>query len=560
MASSRSWSIAVSQPRIVVPTSSQEMRLAVMLSWTAEESMMNKKQFRRHSSPTGAKTRGGASTMNIITLLIFGLSTLIRSPPLPLHMQKHHPTPNQTFQDPPITYNPHHHTLPSLSKSPTPLHHQTTSIHTVNQHFLDAWMIILQRHGLLLRVHGAVWMYIRRFDVATRFHLPQKTWSQLHSDLFFLMRHPVILLSFMIVALDQLFWYQVLWHQYNTYCIRFEQGLWNMGQSYSITFGLLQYFETLKHNTSAPELFQSVSFIAILSISAPRQWISCWHNALWASCTTLCAWYYNYMAASSQTLRAWKVNLDIEAPQYQHITHILRAWHPWIHPFYYQGSPLRLLTHLIPQPLHHSLSTHHLYTGSTNIPQSALSVHNHTHLQQNTTASTPEQTLQHHQPHQKQQAPLLQHVDPKHQEPGATHRTPTTPPAITRQQRRRPDHRRTSRTHGQSLIQPPSRLQSQQQSHHHRRVRLALSQHHGLLKKTKPSSASKATPKHARAGLPSAQECEEHLQNARQDGNCSACNRQPPQRLRRRRLLHPLILDRRDLLHLIHSLLVKWDA
>ena len=143
---------------------------------------------------------------------------------------------------------------------------------------------------------------------------------------------------------------------------------------------------------------------------------------------------------------------------------------------------------------------------------------------------------------------------------GATHRTPTTPPAITRQQRRRPDHRRTSRTHGQSLIQPPSRLQSQQQSHHHRRVRLAPSQHHGLLKKTKPLSASKATPKHARAGLPSAQECDEHLQNVRQDGNCSACNRQPPRKLRRRRLLHPLILDRRDLLHLIHSLLVTWDA
>ena len=254
-------------------------------------------------------------------------------------------------------------------------------------------MIILQRHGLLLRVHGAVWMYIRRFDVATRFHLPQKTRSQLHSDLLFLMRYPVLLLSFTIVALNQLFWYQVPWHQYNTYCILFEQGLSNMAQSYWITFDLLQYFETLKHNTSALELFYSASFIAILPISAPRQWISCWRNALWASCTTLCAWYYNYMAASSQTLRAWKVNLDIGAPHYLHIIHILRAWHPWIHPFYYQGSPLRLLTHLIHQPQLHYLSTHHLYTGNTNTPQSALSVHSHTHLQQNTTASTPEQTL-----------------------------------------------------------------------------------------------------------------------------------------------------------------------
>ena len=87
----------------------------------------------QHSSPIGARTNGGASTMNTITPLIFGLSILIRSPPLQLHMQKHHPTPNQNFQGPPSTYNPHHHTLPFLSKSPTQPYHQTTSNHTQNQ-------------------------------------------------------------------------------------------------------------------------------------------------------------------------------------------------------------------------------------------------------------------------------------------------------------------------------------------------------------------------------------------------------------------------------------------
>ena len=61
-------------------------------------------------------------------------------------------------------------------------------------------------------------------------------------------------------------------------------------------------------------------------------------------------------------------------------------------------------------------------------------------------------------------------------------------------------------------------------------------------------------PKHARAGLQSAQECAERPQNARQDGNCSACNRPHPRRLRRRRRLHLRILDRRDLLHLTHRL------
>ena len=137
------------------------------------------------------------------------------------------------------------------------------------------------------------------------------------------------------------------------------------------------------------------------------------------------------MAASSQTLRAWKVNLDIVAPHFQHIIHILPAWHPWIHPFYYQGYRLHLLTQPFHQPLHHSNSTNLLYTGRTNMPQNALSAHSHTHLQQNTTASTPEPTLQHHQPHPKQQIPLLHHADQKHQEQGVTHQTQTTPPAIT---------------------------------------------------------------------------------------------------------------------------------
>ena len=104
-----------------------------MPSWTAEEFMMSKRQFSRHSSPIGARTNGGASTMNTITPLIFGLSILIRSLPLQLHMQKHHPTPNQKLQGPPSMYNPHHHTLPFLSKSPTQPYHQTTSNHTQNQ-------------------------------------------------------------------------------------------------------------------------------------------------------------------------------------------------------------------------------------------------------------------------------------------------------------------------------------------------------------------------------------------------------------------------------------------
>ena len=91
---------------------------------------MSKKQFSRHSSPTGARTRGGASTMNTITPRIFGLSSLIRSPPLQLHMQKHHLTPNQNFQDPPTTYNPLHLTLPFSSNSLTHPCHHTTSHYT----------------------------------------------------------------------------------------------------------------------------------------------------------------------------------------------------------------------------------------------------------------------------------------------------------------------------------------------------------------------------------------------------------------------------------------------
>ena len=101
-----------------------------MLSWTAEEFMMSRRQYSRHSSPTGARTNGGASTTDTITPPIFGLSIQIRSLPLKLHMQRHHPTPNQKLQGPPSIYNPHHHTLPFSSKSPTQPYHHTTSTYT----------------------------------------------------------------------------------------------------------------------------------------------------------------------------------------------------------------------------------------------------------------------------------------------------------------------------------------------------------------------------------------------------------------------------------------------
>ena len=187
MPSSKSWSIAVSQLRTVDPSLSQEMWLAVMLSWTAEESMMSKKQFSRHSSPTGARTRGGASTMNTITVCpawsdhLHYNSTCRSIIPLPTRTSRVHLLRTTNTTTP-------YHSWVSLQPQ---LHHQTTSNHTHNQTFFDTWKIILQRHGLLLRLHGAIWMYNRRFDVATRFHLPQKTWSLRHSDLFFIMRHPV---------------------------------------------------------------------------------------------------------------------------------------------------------------------------------------------------------------------------------------------------------------------------------------------------------------------------------------------------------------------------------
>ena len=92
--------------------------------------MMSRRQYSRHSSPTGARTNGGASTTNTITPQIYGLSILIRSLPLKLHMQKHHPTPNQKLQGPPSIFNPHHHTLPSLSKTPTQPCRHTTSNYT----------------------------------------------------------------------------------------------------------------------------------------------------------------------------------------------------------------------------------------------------------------------------------------------------------------------------------------------------------------------------------------------------------------------------------------------
>ena len=130
MLSSRSWSIAVSQLRTVDPSSSQEMWLAVMLSWTPEECMMSRRRCSGHSSPTDARTNGGASTTNTITPPIFGLSTLIRSFPLKHHMQRHHPTPNQKLPDPPSTYNLRHHNLPFSSKSLTHPCHHTTSPYT----------------------------------------------------------------------------------------------------------------------------------------------------------------------------------------------------------------------------------------------------------------------------------------------------------------------------------------------------------------------------------------------------------------------------------------------
>ena len=241
MPSWRSWSIAVSQLRTVDPSLSQEMWLAVMLSWTAEEFMMSRKQFSRHSSPTGARTRGGASTMNTITPRIFGLSSLIRSPPLQLHMQKHHPTPNQNFQGPPSTYNPHHHTLPFLSKPPTP---------TSPSDHLQPWKMILQRHGHLLRLHGAIWMYNRRFDVATRFHLPQKTWSQRHSNLS---SEWDTLLHFLrySCSMGSAIWILFTWTQYNMSYNLFEQEIWNMEQTYVVTLDLLS---TLRHWSTTPPI------------------------------------------------------------------------------------------------------------------------------------------------------------------------------------------------------------------------------------------------------------------------------------------------------------------
>ena len=137
------------------------------------------------------------------------------------------------------------------------------------------------------------------------------------------------------------------------------------------------------------------------------------------------------MAASLQTSRAWNPKLDIVALRYHHIIHIPPAWRPWTYPFYYQGYPLHPLTQHILQPWHHFHTSNLQYTHRTIMPQNALSVHNHTHLQQNITASTPQPTLQHHQPHPEQQIPLLHHADQKHQEQGVIHQTQTTPPAIS---------------------------------------------------------------------------------------------------------------------------------
>ena len=137
------------------------------------------------------------------------------------------------------------------------------------------------------------------------------------------------------------------------------------------------------------------------------------------------------MAASLQTSRAWNPKLHIVALHYHHIIHTLPAWRPWTYPFYYQGYPLHPLTQHIHQPWHHFHTTNLQYTHGTIMPQNALSAHSHTLLQPNTTPSTPEPTLHHHQPHPKQQIPLQHHVDQKHQEPGVILRTQTILPAIT---------------------------------------------------------------------------------------------------------------------------------
>ena len=189
-------------------------------------------------------------------------------------------------------------------------------------------------------------------------------------------------------------------------------------------------------------------------------------------------------------------------------------------------------------------------------------IHNHIHLQQNITAPIWQLTLQHHQPHPEQQNPLQHHAGPKHQNQGVTHQTQTTPLVITHWQRRRQDHRRTSLNPGQSHIQPPNQLPLRHQNPHHRKALWAPSQLPGHLKKTRPLSAWRATPGRAPAGHQSVQECAERRQSARPDGNCSACNRQPLRRLRRRRLLHLRlrILDLRGLPHLIHKTIDYCDV
>ena len=150
---------------------------------------------------------------------------------------------------------------------------------------------------------------------------------------------------------------------------------------------------------------------------------------------------YTKHSSHADNVEARQPALRQQSFKFRHLIPPRRAWHPWTLQCHYRSSPLRPLTPPIHQP---TLSIHPHYTGSAIIPPNALSVHRQIHRQPNTTAPTPEQALQHHQPHQKQQAPFLQGVDPEYHQPGATHRTPTTPPAITLQQQHLPDHRPTS--------------------------------------------------------------------------------------------------------------------
>ena len=133
--------------------------------------MMSKRRCSGHSSPTGVRTNGGASTTNTITPPIFGLSTPTQSLPLKLHMQKHHPT--QKHPEPHSTYNPHHHNRPFSSKSLTSLAITHQPLYQLLGPAVMYWRSILQQRGYSLRLHGSVFMYYRPTTL-TQFHSPEK--------------------------------------------------------------------------------------------------------------------------------------------------------------------------------------------------------------------------------------------------------------------------------------------------------------------------------------------------------------------------------------------------